>query len=151
MIVKNSNVKIRESENILSLSLPSLSLNPLPRDNHCFNCKTGRGFSTLWVIVPNFKAMTTCTCAEEAIIIINTLHVESSLCAEHCRKHFCMHSFFNMHSIPIGWQRQDSNPGIWLQGLGWTWLIPPPCVSSPASCRPHLASHCLFLALQSNP
>ena len=151
MIVKNSNVKIREGLPWWHSGLLPAPLNPLPRDNHCLNCKIGRGFSTLWVIVPNVKAMTTCTCAEEAIIIINTLHIESSLCAEHCRKHFCMLSFFNTHNIPIERQRQDSNPGIWLQGLGWTWLIPPPCVSSPPSCCPHLASHCLFLALQSNP
>lgn len=88
MIVKNSNIKITESENILPLSLP----NPLSRDNHHIHCKSWRRFSALLVTVPNLRAMTTCTSAEEAIIIKYALHVASSLCALRCGKHFCMHS-----------------------------------------------------------
>lgn len=96
MIVKNSNIKITESENILPLSLH----NPLPRDNHHIHCKSWRRFSALLVTVPNLRAMTTCTSAEEAIIKKYALHVSSSLCAVRCWKHFCMHSLFSLHDIP---------------------------------------------------
>ena len=147
MIVKNSNIKITESENILPLSLP----NPLSRDNHHIHCTSWRRFSALLVTVPNLRAMTTCTSAEEAIIIKYALHVASSLCALRCGKHFCMHSLFSLHDIPPGWQRQDSNSGMWIQDLGWTELTPPLHVSSPSLWCPSLGSHCLVLTLESNP
>ena len=114
-----------ESENILPLSLH----NPLPRDNHHIHCKSWRRFSALLVTVPNLTAMTTCTSAEEAIMIKYALHIESSLCATCCWKHFCRHSLSNLHDTSPGWQRQDSNSGIWIQDLGWTELTPPLHVS----------------------
>lgn len=144
MIVKNSNIKITENENTLPLS------NPLPRDSHHLHCKSWKRLSALLVMVPNLRAMT--TCAEEAIIIIiYSLHIESSLCAVCCWKHFCLHSLFNLHDIPPGWQRQDSNSGIWILDLGWTQLTPPLHVSFPSLWYPSLGSHCLILTLQSNP
>lgn len=104
MIVKNSNIKITESENILPLSLP----NPLSRDNHHIHCKSWRRFSALLVTVPNLRAMTTCTSAEEAIIIKYALHsCEFTLCPA------LWEAFLHAQlDIPPGWQRQDSNSGI---------------------------------------
>ena len=109
MIVKNSNIKITESENILPLSLP----NPLSRDNHHIHCKSWRRFSALLVTVPNLRAMTTCTSAEEAIIIKYALHVASSLCALRCGKHFCMHSLTSPQAGRGKIQTQASESRIW--------------------------------------